>query len=169
MADLAAGTVSAVEELAFNDDAAADTGAQSGKDHVVAALAAALPEFAQSGNVCVVTGLYGETGELGQLLGDVEHTPAQVNALVHNALCVDGAGNADAQTQNVLGINAAAVDVMLHGSGDIGQDLRAVVFGDGGDLPLVDHGAVFVKVSDLDGGAAKVNAEAIFHIGTLLK
>ena len=41
---------------------------------------------------------------------------------------------------------------------------RAAVFRDGGNLPLVKHGAVLVEISDFYSGAAEVNAEAVFHM-----
>ena len=163
MADLRAGAVSAVEELAIDDDAAADAGAQGCEDHVLGALAAALPEFAQSGNVGVVTGLDGEAHQLGQSLGDVENAPAQVNTLVDHALAVDGTGHADAHADDGGLVNVLLVDELQDGGCDIGQDALAVVGHDGGDLPLVEHGAVFVKVGDLYSGAAQIHTEAVSH------
>ena len=90
MADLRAGAVGAVKEIAFHHDAAAHAGAKGDKDHVVAALTAALPEFTQGGHVGVVARLHREACEGGQGVGDIEHTPAQVDAFVDNTLGIDG-------------------------------------------------------------------------------
>ena len=165
VADLRTGAVSAVKKVPIHDDAAAHAGAQGHEEHIVAALAAALPVFAQSRHVGIVARLHRETGEPRQILGDVEHAPAQVYAAVHNALAVDCAGHADADAQNVGCGNLMGSQILLDGSGDVRQNLIAAVCGDGGNLPLVEHGAVFVKIGDLDGGAAQINAKAVFHKG----
>ena len=96
MADFRAGAVGAVEQVALHDDAAAHTGTQGDEHHVITALAAALPEFAQGGHVGIVAGLYGEAREPAQFFGYIEDTPAQIDTLIHNALGVDRAGNAQA-------------------------------------------------------------------------
>ena len=166
MADLCAGAVGAVEQTAFHNDAAADTGAQSGEYHILAALTAALPEFTHGSYVGVIACLYREAGEGMQFVRNIEDTPAQIDALVHNTLAVDRTGNTDAQTQNLCAINALCLQIAQNRCCDIGQDLLAGAFRDGGDFPLVQHGAVFVEVCDLDGGTAEVNAKAVFHKDT---
>ena len=161
--DIRAGTGGAMKQMAFHNDTAADTGTEGHKDHIVTVLAAALPEFAQSGNVGIVTCLYRETGEFGQLFSDVENTPAQDDTLIDHALGIDGTGNTDAQTQNDRGDDAVGFQIVFDRGCDVRQDLCAAACGDGGNLPLVQHGAGFIKLSNLDGGAAKVNAKAVFH------
>ena len=66
----------AVDHFAINDDATAHAGTQGGEDHVLAALAAALPGFAQRGHVGVVAGGDCQAGEAAQDLGNVDDTPA---------------------------------------------------------------------------------------------
>ena len=65
MADLRAGAVGTVEQVSFHHDAAAHTGAKGDEDHVVAALTAALPEFAQGSHIGVVARLHREACEGG--------------------------------------------------------------------------------------------------------
>ena len=108
-----------MEKLAFYHNAAAYTGAQGDKDHVLTTLAAAFPEFAQSGYVGIVACLHRKTGALGQSLGNVEHAPAQVDAFVDHALGIHWAGNADAQTQNGRIRNAVACHILADGVRDI--------------------------------------------------
>ena len=163
VADLCAGTVGAMEQIAADDDAAANTGAQGDKNHVLTAGTAALPVFAQGGNVGIIAGLYGKAGEVGQSLGNVEHAPAQIDALVDHTLAVNRTGHADTQAQNGFCGDAVLCQIVLDGSCDVGQDLCAAVCGDGGDFPLVQHGAQFVKVGDLHGGAAQIDAKTVFH------
>ena len=76
VADFAAGAVDTVDNLATHDDAAADTGTQGGEDHVLAALAAALPGFAQRGHIGVIAGSDGQAGQTAQNFGNVDDTPA---------------------------------------------------------------------------------------------
>ena len=153
----------AVEQAAADDDAAADTGAQRHKDHVFAAGTAALPVFTQSGNVGIVAGLYGEAGEGRQGFGNIKHAPAQVDALVDNTLAVNRAGNTDSQTQDGCGINAVLFQIALYRGCDVRQNLLTGVCGDSGNFPLVQHGAQFIKVGKLHGGAAQINAKTVFH------
>ena len=162
MADLRAGTGGAVEQLTLNDHAAAYAGAQCDKNHVPAALAAALPEFAHGRHIGIVACGNGQAGQLRQRLAHIKSAPAQVDAHAHLALAVDGAGNADADAQDLM---ILARPVGSNGSGDIGQNLPAAVGGHRGDLPLFDHVADLVKICDLDGGAAQIHAVAVFHKG----
>ena len=90
--------MSAVDDLAVHDDTAAHAGAQRDHDGAAAALCRAHPDLAQRSHVGVVARLYGEAGQFGQLLGDVEHIPAQIDTPVHHALCVDGTGDTNAET-----------------------------------------------------------------------
>ena len=105
VADFSAGAVGTMEQMAADDDAAADAGTQGHEDHILTAGTAALPVFAQSGNIGIIACLHRETGEAGQGFGDVEYAPAQVDTLVDNTLAVNGAGNADAKAQNGFGCN----------------------------------------------------------------
>ena len=166
VADLTTGTVDTVDHIAAYDDAAAHTGTQCGKDHVLTALTAALPAFAQCGNGSIVTCLHREAGELLQGLGDVEYTPAQIDTLVDNACVVDGTGDTDADTQNGLVGNTVFVQIGTDGCGNVRQDLLAAVGGHSGDLPLVQHRAVIIKVSDLDGGTAQIYTKTEFHVNS---
>ena len=167
MTDLAAGTVDTVDHLAVNDDAAANTGAQSHEHNVLTATAAAHPAFTQSGHGGIVAGNHPEAGEAAQGLMDVEHAPTQVDALVHHAVVIHRTRHTDADAQNILVGDLVFVQVLHNGGGDVRQDQLAAVCGDRGDLPLVKHGAVFFKVSDLDGGAAQIHTKAVFHICNL--
>ena len=169
VADLRAGAVGAVEQFPLHHDAAAHAGAQRDEDHVVTALAAALPEFAQRRHVGVVARLYGEAGQLGELLGNVEHIPAQIDAPVHHALGVDGAGNADAETQDIGIRDFAPGEKRPDGRRDIRQDPDAVIRRIRGDFPVFQHFSGFIKIGDLDGGAAEINAESVFHSQFLLR
>ena len=169
MPDLRSGAVGAVEQIPLHHNAAAYPGAQGDEDHVAAAFAAAFPVFSQSGYVGIVACFHREAGEPGQSLGDVEHPPAQIDALVDHALGVHRTGNADAQAQNIRVGNAVLTQVALDGGGNVRQDLSAAVGSVGGNFPLVQHGAGLVKIGDFHSGSAQVNAKPIFHRETLLK
>ena len=158
-----------MEQTAVQDDAAANAGTQGDKDHVIAALAAALPVFPQGRHVGIVSGLDGEARHFGQGIGDVKDPPAQVDALIHHAAAVHRPGNADADAQNGGGVYIVLLPIALDRGGNVRQNVGTLVIGDRGNLPLIQHGPVFVKVGDLDGGAAQINAKTVFHGAYLLK
>ena len=163
MADFCGGAVGSVEQMAVQDDAAAHAGAQGDKDHVFAALAAALPVFAESGHVGVVTGLHGEACEGLQLPGDVEDAPAQIDAAIDHAPAVHGAGHADTEAQNVLGVDILIQKIAPDRLGDVRENFLTAVLCVCGDLPLVQHGTGFVKISELDGSTAEIDTKSVFH------
>ena len=156
-----------MEQPPLNDDAAANAGAQGDEDHIFAALAAALPVFAHGGYVGIVAGLDGQTCEGPQLVADVEYPPAQVDAAVYHAAGVYGPGNANAQAQQGSVGDGVGTPIFVDRGRDIRQDLFAALCRHRGDLPGVQHGAVFVKVCDFHSGAAQVYAKAVFHRGYL--
>ena len=129
MADFCTGTMGTMEQITANDDTAADTGTQSHKNHVLIASAAALPVFAQSSNIGIVTGLYMESGEKRQGFGNVENTPAQIDAFIDNTLTIDRSGNTNAQTQNGLGCDIVLIQIILNRICDVRQDMFSVIFG----------------------------------------
>ena len=163
MAYLASSAVGALQNLTVQDNAAADAGAQGHKDHGAVALAAALPAFAQSRHIGVVAGLDGHAQQRPQRGLQVYHTPAQVDAVVNDALTADRAGNTDAGAQNVAFGDALSFHFLHNCFGDVGQDVLAVVRGIRGDLPLVQKIRVFIKKTQLHGGAAQVDTKTIFH------
>ena len=163
VANLRAGTVRAMEQPSFNDNAAADTGSQGDEHHVAAALAAALPEFAQCGHVGIIAGSHGQAGQVGQCLCDVEYAPAQVYAAVDVALAVHGTGDTDADAQQIRLSNALDRPILGDGGCNVWKNLAAAIIGNRGNLPFVKHIARFVKVGNLDGCAAQINTKAVFH------
>ena len=163
MADFCARTMGTMEELSTDDDTASDTGAKGHKDHVLAACAAALPVFAQSSNIGIITSLYRETGESGQGISNVEYAPTQVDALVDNPLTINGTGNTNAQTQNGLRCNIALAQIILHRSCDVRQDLCAIVGGNSGNFPLIQHRSVFVEIGQFYSCSAQINTKTISH------
>ena len=87
----------------------------------------------------------------------------RVIAGFHGAGGGHGTGNADADADDLIVGEIFLLHVLLDGSGDVGQDVLAALLGPGGDLPLVDHGAVLVEKCELDGGTAHINAKAVAH------
>ena len=161
--DLAAGTCGAVYGLTVHDNAAADTGTQGDHDHGVTALSAALPAFAQCCHGSIVTGNHFESQQRLQSVLDAEVAPAQVDAACHNAMLIHSAGNTDTGTQDALFGNALFLHILVDRLCNIRQNVLAVFRGVGGDFPLVEHSACFVKVGQLHRGAAQVDTKSVFH------
>ena len=153
----------ALPYCAVDDDTAADAGAQSGQHHTLAACAAAAPVLAQGGHVGVVAGLDRQAGQLAQGLMEVEHAPAQVDAAVDDAVVGDGTGHADADADDVLLADAVAFQAVIQGLCDIREDVLAVFDRAGRDLPMLQKVAHVGEEAELDGGAAHVCAESVFH------
>ena len=167
MTDLTAGTGGAVDRLTVNDNAAANTGTQGNQHHGLIALAAALPAFAQGSHSCVVTSNNSHTQQRLQSFLHAEMTPAQVIAAGHDALVVDGTGNADTHAQDVLPADVIFFHVLQNSRSNIRQDVLAFLCGIGGDFPLMKHCTGLIKVGQLDGSTAQVNTETIFHVHNL--
>ena len=87
-----------------------------------------------------------------------------IDALVDSAFLVHRTGNTDADTDDLILADLLALQIAVHGSCDVRQDGAAAVRGDSGDLPLVKQCALFVKIGDLDGGAAQIDAKTVFHV-----
>ena len=153
----------AVKQTSLNDDAAANAGTKGDKDHVITVLSAALPVLTQSCHIGIVTGLHRETGEFTQGLGNVEHAPTQIYALIDNALAVHRPGNANTDSHDGAALHVILLHILLNRCGNVGQNLLSATGGDGGNLPLSQHGAIDVKICDLDGGSAQIYAKSVFH------
>ena len=128
MANFRTGAMGTMEQIAADDDTTANAGAQSHKNHVFTACAAALPIFTQSGNIGIVASFYRESGERRQSLGNVKNTPTQIDTFIDNTLTIHGAGNTNAQTQDGFGCDIVLIQIILNRICDIRQNLCAVIF-----------------------------------------
>ena len=165
VADLAAGTVCAVDDLAVDDDAAADAGAQRDHDCAAAALGGTHPDLTQSSHVGVVAHQHlHAVQQAGQLGRDVPLAPAaKVGADDGDDAAVQhGAGDADADALHLLGGDLLLGHLGVDGVGQILEDVLTGVGGVGGDFPLFQQSARGGEQSDLGRGAAEVDAECVF-------
>ena len=164
VADFAAGAGGTMDQTAIDDDTATYAGAQSHEHHIPAALAAALPKFAQRSHIGIIAGLHREAGEAGQLFCHREHAPAQIDTLIDHTLAIHRAGHANAHAYDLAAVNAVFLQIAGNGRGNIRQDLRTAVGRHRGDLPLGQHRAHFIKIRDLHGGSAQIDTKTIAHI-----
>ena len=165
VADLAARTVGAINDLAVDDDAAADAGAQRDHDRTAAALRRAHPDLAQRRHIGVVADedpqAVQQTGQLGR---NIPLTPAaEVGADDgHHAGVQHGAGHTDAHALHLLGGDLLFGHLAPDGVGQIFKDVLTGVGGIGGHLPLFQQRAGGGEQADLRGGTAEVDAECVF-------
>ena len=165
MADLAAGTVGTIDDLAVDDDTAAHAGAQCDHNGAAAALRCAHPDLAQCGHVGIVAYQHPDAAQqLAELNGHIAVAPAaQVCAYDGNDAGIQHrAGHAHAHTLDHIGSQAFFLHLLLHGGGQIFQDVCAGVRSVGGHFPFFQQLAVGGEQTDLGGGAAQVDAECIF-------
>ena len=165
VADLAAGTVGAINDLAVDDDTAAHAGAQRDHDRAAAALGGTHPDLAQSGHVGIVA---------HQNLDAAQHTAKLFSHIVfapaaevctddgHDAAVQNRAGHAHAHALYLLSGKAFFLHLALHGSGQIFQNVLTGVGGVGGNFPLFQQFAGGLEQADLGGGAAQIDAECVF-------
>ena len=157
VADLAAGTVSAVDDLAVHDDAAAHAGAQCDHDGAAAALCRAHPDLAQSSHVGVVAHQHPDAAQqLAELNGDVAVAPAAKVCTYdgHDAGIQHRAGHAQTDTLDLVCGQTLFLHLLLHGSSQIFQNVSTVIRGIGAYLPLFQQLAAGGEQADLGGGAA---------------
>ena len=165
VADLAAGTVGAIDDLAVDDDTTAHAGAQRDHDRAVAALGGTHPDLAQSGHVGIVAHQNLDAAQHGaQLFGYVVLAPAAEVCTDdgHDAAVQHRAGHAYAHALYLLSGKAFFLHFALHGSGQIFQNVLTGVGGVGGNFPLFQQFAGGLEQADLGGGAAQIDAECVF-------
>ena len=165
VADLAAGTVGAINDLAVDDDAAAHAGAQRDHDRAAAALGCAHPDLAQSGHVGVIAHKDPDAAQHGaQLFGYIMLAPAAEVCADdgYDAAVQHRAGHAHAHAFHLSGGKALFLHLALHGSSQIFQNVFTGVGGVGGNFPLFQQLAGGLEQTDLSGGAAQIDAECVF-------
>ena len=165
VADLAARAVGTINDLAVDDDAAADTRAQRDHDSAAAALGGAHPDLAQGGDVGVVADKdLQAVQQAGQLDGNVPLAPAAEVGTDdgHDAGVQHRAGHTDAHALDLLCSDLLLGHLAVNGVGQIFEDVLTGVGGVGGHLPLFQQCAGRGEQTDLCGGAAQVNAKCVF-------
>ena len=165
VADLAAGTVGAINDLAVDDDTTAHAGAQRDHDRAAAALGSTHPDLAQSGHVGIVAHQNLDAAQhIAKLFGHIMLAPAAEVCTDdgHDAAVQHRAGHAYAHALYLLSGKAFFLHLALHGSGQIFQNVLTGVGGVGGNFPLFQQFAGGLEQADLSGGAAQIDAECVF-------
>ena len=163
MADLAARAVGAVQDLAAQDDAAADACSQGDHDDIPVAFAAAAPHLAQCRYIGVITDLYfGAVQQSGQGGLYIIYAPAQVDTSVYDTGFCDRSGNADADAFHVIRADAFFGHAALDRCRNIRKDLRAAVIFYSGNFPSFHKSAVCLEQTAFDGRTAYINTISIF-------
>ena len=91
----------------------------------------------------------------------IEHIPAQIHTAQHRAVLSDGTGHAHAHALDAVPGEGALLHLFLDRGDDIGKNVVPMVLDAGGDGPFFHQVAGGLKQSDLNGGAAGVNAKGI--------
>ncbi len=159
--DLTGGATRAAVELAVDDDAAADTGADGDEDQVAAAAPRAFMELAIGRQLGIVLEMGGHARGGLEQAGDRDVVPpGQVRGVDEHALHrVGRAGDADASGAKVRCRQPVVAGQLFH---HLSQGLDALVGSGhrvGVAMPLVDHLAGFVPHRHAQVGATDVDAE----------
>ncbi len=162
MADLTACTVGARDDLAADDDAAADAGAKGHQNDILIAASAALPLLAEGCHVGVISDCNRDfVQEPGERLLHIHNAPAEVDAVVDDAILQNRSGNTDTDAEDVLLLQALLPALVLYGICNVPKDVLAAIFFSRRDLPLLQKISLYVEETAFDGGAADINSECI--------
>ena len=165
MANLAARSMGARQDLSIHHDAAAHAGAQRDHQHVGMTLAAAEPHLAQRRHVGVISGFAWKARQLCQLPRHFLVAPAQVRRMRHDPVFRNRARHIYADSGDLLHMQAVLLDFLFNGSRHIRQDSDSLVLRPGGNLPLVQNDAVLIEKTQLYGRTSDVGSKTVFfHI-----
>ena len=165
MADLTGCAVGAGQDFAIQNDAAAYARTEGDHDNIGMALAAAVPLLAERCDVGVVTDLDRYAAQKrGELAAHIKDAPTEIDALVDDAVCQNGSGNADADAFEIVEGEILLIKLLGDCASDIRKDHLAVAFLAGGNFPVIEELALGCKKSDLNSCAANVDTKCIwFH------
>ena len=158
----------ACHELAAHHHAAAAAGAEGDEHEVLHAARGARPHLAEGRGVCVVHEGSGRARE-GGLDGADEAVGVKldVGEEPHGAVVCDGAGDVEADADDVAGLGVLELEQLGEAVGDQLERLLAHK-GGGGDLALGEELALQREYARLDARASDVDAENVVHLCALL-
>ena len=123
MAQLAGKAVAAVDQLAIDHHAGANTGAECDHDEILETAGSAIGHLADSGGIGVVGDSYGNVELVAQKLGKRHGSgPGKIHSVLDHAGVIVGVGGAHTDTEDlVLSLDA------LYQTGDTGIELIYIV------------------------------------------
>ena len=149
MTDFSAGTRSACDHLAIDDDATADTGTKCGKYQVIVALSTAAPHLAKCCHVRVISCLDGHLQKSAEHFINIHDAPSKVDCLVYHTVIIDRSRYTDSDTDHRILCDSHFLHLAENGSCDIGKNIVAIIICSGRYFPLFEHRALRIEKSDL--------------------
>src|SRR5699024_2439210 len=115
MADLSGSAVSACDNLAVDNDSAADSSSQRDHNKASGSLAAAFPHLSERCHISVISRFGRNAQKLGHLFSNVFPAPVQIDRARKLTGLVNRSRNAHAGAQYVFLRNIAFSQLLLHG------------------------------------------------------
>ena len=161
MTDFAAGTVRALDDLAVNDNATADSGSKRDHDDGIHAFSAALPLFAERSDIGVISRTNLHVKKIAELIFDVFLSPVQIYRYRDHAPH-DRSWNADAHSDDIIFSDLFDRHFGHDRCRNVGEDIFSAVFSACRDLPLVDQSSALLKESALHSCSADIDSKTVF-------
>ena len=144
MADLAARSVSALDDMSVYDDAAADAGSERNHDDIFPAFRAAFPHLAEGCDIGVISSLDGNAGNLTEFAGNIRRPPVKVYC-IGNLVVMYRAWYADTGPCHFGFIDIFLSHLCQNCFADIRKNPGSVVFRVCPNLPLLKKCAICLK------------------------
>ena len=149
-----------LDDLAVDNDAAADTCSQCDHDEVLLAFSAAFPEFAEGCDIGVIACADLHVKNLAELIFDIFFSPVKVDSHRNDTLH-DRSRDADTDADNIFFGNAFDRQFRDYSSRDVRKNILTAVLCACHDFPLVKESAVRLKETALDSGSAYIDTKTI--------
>ena len=169
MADLPAGAMDSGQQVALHNHAAAHTGTQGDKHHILTALASSLAHLAQCRGIGVIEDLDRQLTQGTELFRHVKAAPLiQIDAGLDIAVVEHRPRHSHAYPRHFIGYDTLFRHLAQQRQGNVGQQVFAVVFTAGRDLPFLQQTAGTIKQPQLNRGPSQINSKRVFFHGLLL-
>ena len=152
---------STCQNLTAKDNAAAYTGSKCNKYHVLEALSTTAPHLTKSCYICIITSLYSKSCQTTKNFFYIHDVPAKVDCLEYNAFIIYRSWYTDTDTCYFVFCNILLCHLVQNGLGYVRENILAILFCSGNDLPLILHISFQVKKTELYSCASYIDTETI--------
>ena len=162
MSDFSACTVISGNHMTVYNDSTADTGTKSHHNDIFTSFSTALPHFAKTCNIRIISNFYFQTCLCTEFLRNIDHSPAEIDTSVNNAITPHRTRNTDSHALYITLTDAFLRQFVINRLCNIRQYCLSVIAGIGLDFPFVKKPSACLKKSHFYGGSSHVYAKSIF-------
>ena len=162
VSDFSTCTVISGDHMSVHDNSTADTGTKRYHDDIFTSFSTALPHFAKTCNVRIISDFYFQTCLCTEFLRNIDHSPAEIDTPVNNAITPHRTRNTDSHTLYITLTDAFLRQFVINRLCNIRQYCLSVIAGICLDFPFVKKLSACLKKSHFYGGSSHVYAKSIF-------